>query len=259
MGVGETKKKQLLFPFLDQEQRCARPANEIEESSPQAPKSRDRETGEALSRAGIPETREQAEFKNLWNDLTIINYGPTRDFTEQQQKEFQILRNMANLDLKPKAIAKLMLDQLLAPANLTAETLTQKVEGIISDTKNKPPLLQNKINFTKIFNELTKKYPINYFGGNYYKRDLLFQKFINPDHNKLHAARWVENLEKNLTSFISKIRDNKPVAWGFHKYLYLAKKAIETISPKETQVEPRRDVKSNGSGENTNYENGWAR
>jgi hypothetical protein len=262
MSVGETKKKQLLIPFLDQEERCARPANEIEESSPQAPKSRDRETGEALSTTDIPETREQAEFKNLWNDLRTINYGPTRDFTEQQQKEFQILRNMANLDLQPKAIAKLMLDQLLAPANLTAETLTQKVERIINATENKPEGLNNTLQPRTIESSLkmrsrrdAKKYP---FSSNYYKNDLQFNQFYQSDHNKLHAARWVENLEKNLTSFINKIRDKKPVAWEFHKYLYLAKKAIETISPKERQVKPIEGGKSKCSGYDTTYEDGWA-
>jgi hypothetical protein len=262
MSVGETKERQLLLRFLDEEERCPRPATKIEESSPQAPKSRDRETGEALSRADIPETETEAEFKNLWNDLRIINYSPTINFTEQQQKEFQRLNDMANLDLQPKAIAKLMLDQLLAPANLTAETLTQKVGEIINATENKPEGLDKTLQTRTIESSLkkrsireAKKYP---FSSNYYKKELQFIQFINPDHNKLHAARWVENLEKNLTSFISKIRDNKPVAWGFHKYLYLAKKAIETISPKEREFKPIEDDKSKCSGYGTTYEDGWA-
>jgi hypothetical protein len=253
MGVGETNRTQQLLPFLDLEEGCGHPATRIEKSRPQAPESIDRETGEVLSRTGIPEIPEQAEFRSMWNDLTIINYGPSHEFQKQQSREFTILKNISKLNLKAREIAKLMLDQLLAPANLTAKILTQKVEENINATENKPELLRDIINFTKIFRELTKTVQKNDFGGNFYKRDLLFQKFINPDHNKLHAARWVENLEKNLTNFISKIRDNKPVAWEFHKYLYLAKKAIETIRPKETPVQPRRDGRASASGEDTPY------
>jgi hypothetical protein len=262
MSIGETKPWQLLFQFSDEEQSCA-PETKIKNRSQQAPKSRDRKTGEALSTAGIPETLEQAEFKNLWNDLEIINYRPPRDFREQQQKEFHILRRMAKLKLQPKAIAKLMLAQLLGPVNLTAETLTQKVGEIINATENKPRDLDKTLQPRTIESSLkmrsirkAKKYP---FSSNYYKEKLQFNQFYQPHLNKLHAARWVENLEKNLTSFISKIRDKKPVAWEFHKYLYLAKKAIETISTEETQVQPRLDGRSKGSGSDTPYERNWVR
>jgi hypothetical protein len=265
MDVGKTKQVQYIqkqLVFIDESN--AQPSQLVSRDSKPAAQT-NRKTAKDLSRAGIPKTQAEALQKALnplWADLNIIIQGHQilRTNPNLVNHERQILNELSRLESAPHEIARAVMAKLLGYSN-DIDAFQQSLSSILQQNtvERTAFFLLKTRQFNQLLQVLTKKSRNIYekaFGSDYYK-DLQFNKFQNAPLDKLHAARWVENLEQNLTNFIKKIRKNNSGKREFHKYLYLAKKAIETISPKETQVQPRRDGKSNGSGSNTRYENEW--